>query len=127
MKKKLIIFIFVCVSILNCFSFTRKPPKKYYNKTEIIENEFSYKIVIKSIKNTDDYELVELYLSNTSTRLSSAYLDEVGILLKNEDEKSFFEITKEFLQHNNANIYDMVFYLYNKRKERLECYNVLKK
>ncbi|MBQ4497501.1 MAG: hypothetical protein II973_08370 [Spirochaetaceae bacterium] len=126
-KKGIMIFIFLYVSLVCCFSFQRKPPKKYYNKSEVSEKESSYKIILKSLKNTADYELVELYFSNTSTRLSSAYLDEAGILLKNEGKISFFEINKNLVEDNNTDIYDVIFYLYNKRKGRLECYNLIKR
>jgi hypothetical protein len=126
-KKGTMIFIFLFLSLVCCFSFPRKPPKKYYNKAGVSEKESSYKIILKSLKNTADYELVELYFSNTSTRLSSAYLDEAGILLKNEGKISFFEINKNLVEDNNTDIYDVIFYLYNKRKGRLECYNLIKR
>ena len=123
MKKLIMINFCILCSLVCCFSFPRKPPKKYYNKAEVIENEISYRIIIKSLKKITDYELVELHFLNT--RLVSDYLAQNDIFLKTEGKISYFEINKKLLQDNNTDIYDVVFYLYNKRKGRCECYNIL--
>lgn len=119
MKKFLIFCIFAFITLISCFSFPQKPPKEYYNRTELIEMSDSYRIVINKLKNISDYELVQIFFVNRD-RLTASDLVNADIALKNEDGIIFFEISKKYFQDDNI----IAFYLYNLRKGKTECYIV---
>ncbi len=118
-KKGIMIFIFLYVSLVCCFSFPRRH-KDYYNKTEIIETENSYKIVIKSLKRKSNYELVEIQSKNLF--FEKKLLIENDIILNNKDGMFFIEMDKKYFQSSNIYDSDFIFVLYNKKNGRMEYY-----